>query len=160
MRRRTVFLATFVAAVLLVTTANPALAVIKTASETHDGMTITARINRDYAAQTVTCDGKNLRTSGTSQDKMLVSYVCQYFTVSGTWVDWHTAPSITCTNCSVVGWPQAQDKDVLHPCSFFGGSGTVSLRAQADGWYENPNRVQFAGTVVTDYLNYNLTNNC
>ena len=161
MKRRRMFVATLVAGSLLLAGATTALALdsdgydVQTA--TSNGNKISAKVDKQAASKRIACAGKNERSSGYQVDYILVSYVCQYWTGS-TWADWHTAPKHDCSNCASTGW---SNNDYYYPCDHF-GSGTVSVRGQADGYYINNGfRNDFAGDgVETDYVNFSITNLC
>lgn len=79
----------------------------------------------------VRCGGKN--TVPSAVQTLGVSYVCQRKDNTGRWVDIGTAPASTCSDCSSIGfiYTTIDCGDV--------GSGTWTIRAQADGWHVHYN---------------------
>jgi hypothetical protein len=122
-------LSTIVACViaLLVLAANPALA--------GAGVVVTGESNQNYLSAyfekisntSLLCGGRNEHPQN-NQTKLLVSYVCQYRDLSGTWRDFSRAPAYS-TSSADTGWHYYS----VNPCNTF--SGTRKVRAQADGYW-------------------------
>lgn len=101
------------------------------------------------------CAGKN--SANTSQDRILVSYVCQKLDNAGVFQDIGTAPATDCNNCTQApssgAWTDAQT--TVDICARF-GRGSWRIRAQAGGFrvnlgtqYNYSGAVETAATTIT-----------
>ena len=104
-------------------------------TQTSDGNTLTASVG--HSGNDFSCSGTNRRSTGASVPFILVSAVCQYQDLAGSWHSFATAPANDCGPCASVSVTYRDN-----PCTSSDGganlpAGTWRIRGRADGYYIN-----------------------
>jgi hypothetical protein len=127
---------------LFVLAANPALATVITQGQNNENY-LSASFEK-ISNTNIKCGGRNYHPQN-NQTVLLVSYVCQYKTLSGTWVDFQRAPAYS-ISLADTGWHYYS----VNPCNYF--SGTRKVAAEVDGYWCvdcNLSKNNFGGTLTT-----------